>query len=89
MDEPPQTWSNPPGYSYPPHAHDYRKTLVCMKGSMRVTLHLKNGERFVQLEPGDFVDIPARAIHSVAVGPEGVTCQETHHRDLKTRRPDL
>ena len=89
MAEESETWSNGPGYTYPPHAHDYRKTLVCMKGSLRVTLHMKNGERFVQLEVGDFVDIPARTMHSMVVGPQGVTCSETHHRDLKSRRPAL
>lgn len=71
---PVSTWSNPPGDTYPPHAHSYRKILCCLEGS--VTFHTPDGD--VQLEQGQRLDLHAGTTHSATVGAQGVRCAEAH-----------
>jgi quercetin dioxygenase-like cupin family protein len=68
----PRTWSDGPGYEYPPHSHPYHKVLVCTAGS--ITFHLADGHR--HLQPGHRLDLPPGTVHSATVGPEGVTWME-------------
>ena len=69
-----ERWTNGPGIEYATHTHPYRKVLVVEKGT--ITFHLD--ERDVQLEVGNRIDLPAGTPHGATVGPDGVTCLETH-----------
>ena len=70
------TWGNGPGDSYAVHAHNYRKHLVCLSGSICFTL--PQTTETVELEAGDTLDLPAGVAHSADVGKRGVQCAETH-----------
>jgi uncharacterized protein YjlB len=72
----PTPWSNGPLDRYSPHAHDYDKVLVCAAGSIRFGLP-GTGEE-VELSAGDRLDLPAGTGHDAFVGPDGVTCLESH-----------
>jgi mannose-6-phosphate isomerase-like protein (cupin superfamily) len=68
----PHAWSNAPGDGYAPHAHDYHKVLLCLRGS--IAFHTADGD--VELEAGDRLDVEPGTLHSATVGREGVTCLE-------------
>jgi uncharacterized protein YjlB len=72
----PGSWGNGPGDVYRAHAHAYDKVVVCAAGSITFGLP-RRGER-VALAVGDRLDLPAGTEHDAVVGPEGVTCLETH-----------
>lgn len=72
----PGSWSNGPLEQYAAHAHGYDKVLVCLSGSIR--FGLPDAGRFVDLGPGDRLDLPAPTRHDAVVGPAGVTCLEGH-----------
>ena len=69
-----ERWTNGPGIVYAMHTHLYRKVLVVEKGT--ITFHLET--RDVHLQPGNQIDLPAGTPHGATVGPDGVTCVETH-----------
>jgi len=56
-----------PGFIYHPHKHPETKYLVCLNGSMKVTV---NGETY-DFEPGDKLIIPGNTKHSAVVGKKG------------------
>lgn len=66
------TWTNPPFYRWPWHAHDVAKTIYCLRG--QVTFHTQHGD--VALSAGDRLDLPRGVGHAASVGPAGVTCVE-------------
>lgn len=72
----PNAWGDPPHETYAPHRHAYDKVLVAAEGS--ITFHLTELDRDVHLETGDRLELPAGALHSADVGPDGVTCLEAH-----------
>ena len=72
----PGSWSNGPHDVYSPHAHGFDKVLVCAAGSIRFGLP-RTGEQVV-LAVGDRLDLPAGTEHEAVVGPDGVTCLESH-----------
>jgi uncharacterized protein YjlB len=72
----PGPWSNGPYDTYAPHEHGYDKVLVCAAGSIRFGLP-RTGEH-VDLAVGDRLDLPAGTEHGATVGPDGVTCLESH-----------
>lgn len=72
----PGPWSNGPHDTYSPHRHGYDKVLVCAAGSIRFGLPA-TGEH-VDLAVGDRLDLPAGTGHEARVGPDGVTCLESH-----------
>ncbi len=72
----PGPWSNGPHDVYSPHAHGFDKVLVCAAGSIRFGLP-RTGEQVV-LAVGDRLDLPAGTEHEAVVGPDGVTCLESH-----------
>jgi uncharacterized protein YjlB len=72
----PGSWSNGPFDRYSPHEHGYDKVLVCASGSIRFGLP-GTGEH-VDLAVGDRLDLPAGTVHEAFVGPDGVTCLESH-----------
>jgi quercetin dioxygenase-like cupin family protein len=69
-------WSNGPGDTYDWHNHTYDKHLVCVEGS--IVFHTDAGDH--ELAAGDELDLPAGTRHAATVGPQGVTCEESHGR---------
>ncbi len=73
----PYSLSNAPGDTYAVHSHTYDKVLYCVRGSIRFVLPDRpEGERAIDLSPGDCMILPARTRHSAEVGPHGVICLE-------------
>jgi hypothetical protein len=68
----PRSWSNGPGDTYAWHAHDYRKVLFCLEGS--IVFHTREGD--VELVGGDRLDLEPGTQHAATVGPTGVACVE-------------
>lgn len=66
------TWSNAPGDVYAEHVHAYRKTITCVRGSIR----FKMTDGATELGPGDRLVIEPGTRHSAVVGPEGCACRE-------------
>lgn len=59
----------PPGTRFPPHTHAVDKVDAVLSGRFRITL----GEGAVELRAGDWVEVPAGAVHSAeVVGEEPV-----------------
>ena len=74
----PCDWSNSPGDTYPPHAHDYDKVIVVVRGSITWTLGALETNQTVETYAGDRINLPRGTIHAAEVGPEGVICLEGH-----------
>ncbi len=72
-----ERWTNGPGATYAVHDHPYDKRLVVKRGS--ITFHLTREGRDVPLRAGDKLTLLAGTPHGATVGPDGVTCVETHH----------
>lgn len=70
------TWSNGPGDRYGAHDHAYDKVIVVVDGS--IDFGLPGSAQVVSLRAGDRLELPAGTIHDARVGPDGVTCEETH-----------
>jgi mannose-6-phosphate isomerase-like protein (cupin superfamily) len=66
------SWGNGPGETYGWHDHPYRKTLVCLEGT--IVFHTDDGD--LPLAPGDVLELPAGTRHAATVGPAGVCCAE-------------
>ena len=72
----PYRWSNGPGDTYPPHSHPYHKVIFVVEGS--ITFGLPEEGEYLQLHPGDRLDLPAGVLHDAQVGAQGVICLEAH-----------
>lgn len=70
----PAPWSNGPGDTYAAHSHGYDKVLVVAAGS----IVFGAGGAPVPLGVGDRLELPAGTDHDARVGPDGVTCLESH-----------
>ncbi len=68
----PYAWSNVPRDMYAPHAHDYHKVLLCLRGD--IVFHTDDGD--FELGAGDRIDLEPGTLHAASVGGEGVTCLE-------------
>jgi len=68
----PHSWGNAPGERYAAHAHDYRKVLYCVTGS--IVFHTRDGD--LALQPGDRLEIDPGTEHAATVGDDGVMCLE-------------
>jgi hypothetical protein len=71
----PSPWSNGPGDTYGAHRHGYDKVLVVASGSIVFGTSIAGP---VSLAAGDRLDLPAGTDHDAVVGPDGVTCLESH-----------
>jgi quercetin dioxygenase-like cupin family protein len=69
-------WSNAPGDTYSAHSHAYHKMICVIRGSITFGLPAENKE--YSLSAGDQLELPAGTMHEALVGPEGVTCYESH-----------
>jgi mannose-6-phosphate isomerase-like protein (cupin superfamily) len=56
-----------PNFVYDPHQHEETNYLVCLEGSMELTV----GDINVDFQPGDKLIIPHHTIHFGKVSPEG------------------
>ena len=72
----PHSWGNDPGDSYGWHAHDYKKVLYCVSGS--IVFHTHDGD--LALEPGDRLEVDPGTEHAATVGDDGVLCLEAAAR---------
>ena len=72
----PYEWSNAPGDTYAPHAHDYDKVIIVVRGS--ITWVLPETGQTIDTHPGDRIELPRGTWHAAEVGPEGVMCLEGH-----------
>lgn len=70
----PAPWSNRPGDAYAAHHHGYDKVLVAASGS--IVFGTEAGP--IELTLGDRLELPAGTVHDARVGPDGVTCLESH-----------
>jgi uncharacterized protein YjlB len=76
----PHSWSNGSGDRYMVHSHDTHKVLYCVEGGIWFTLP-DEGDRTIELEPGDRLDLPAGVRHGAIASMDGVTCLEAHRSD--------
>jgi len=63
----PELVENEPGFVYELHQHPETKLIVCLEGSMKVTINGKEHE----FEPGDKIRIPGNTPHSAVAGKNG------------------
>jgi len=69
-------WSNLPDDVYPSHTHGYHKVLYVVDGTIRFDFPTRSES--YNLQAGDRLDLPAGIRHSATVGPDGVSCLESH-----------
>jgi len=69
-------WSNQPGDKYPGHTHGYHKIIYVLNGSIKFDLPTRH--ETLTLRTGDKLELPSGIRHLATVGPEGVTCLESH-----------
>jgi mannose-6-phosphate isomerase-like protein (cupin superfamily) len=69
-------WSNRPDEVQIGHTHGYHKVLCVVEGSIKIDC--PSNHKAFTLNPGDRLDLPAGIRHSAIVGPQGVTCLESH-----------
>jgi len=74
----PYDWSNSPGDTYPPHAHDYDKVIIVVRGSITWMLGAPETPQTIETCAGDRIDLPRGTLHAAEVGPVGVICLEGH-----------
>ncbi|MEA2622040.1 MAG: hypothetical protein QOH61_950 [Chloroflexota bacterium] len=72
----PAAWSNGPLDRYAAHRHDYDKVLVAAAGS--IEFEMPEIGQSADLAEADRLDLPAGTLHAAVVGPDGVTCLESH-----------
>ena len=72
----PYHWSNRPHDTYSAHTHSYDKVIYVVRGS--ITFGLPELGQQLTLKAGDRLDLPANTVHNAEVGPQGVTCLESH-----------
>lgn len=65
----PKLIKDKPNFIYEPHQHPETKYLVCLEGSMKVTVKGKD----YYFEPGDKLIVSGNTEHSAIVGENGCT----------------
>lgn len=60
-------WQDGPGVYYPDHTHPAETAHIILEGEMT----LIQGGVTQTFRPGDRCDVPARAVHSARMGPNG------------------
>ena len=74
----PYDWSNSPGDTYPPHAHDYDKVIIVVRGSITWMLGAPETPQTIATCAGDRIALPRGTLHAAEVGPVGVICLAGH-----------
>jgi len=75
----PFTWHNGPNDAYSPHTRSYTRVIYVLKGA--ATFHFPETGEDVTIKPGDRLEISARTLHGITVGPEGIVCLEAAIRN--------
>lgn len=70
------SWSNAPHDVYAAHSHPYSKVIYVVQGS--ITFGLPESGKYIALQAGDRLDLPAGVVHEALVGAWGVVCLEAH-----------
>jgi quercetin dioxygenase-like cupin family protein len=65
----PTRWTDAPGATYAPHAHDHDESLWCLHGSIDFVI---SGATY-SLTAGDRLQLPAGTVHAAKAGPGGAT----------------
>jgi mannose-6-phosphate isomerase-like protein (cupin superfamily) len=60
-------WQDRPSAFYPDHTHDAETAHIILSGEMTLTMY----GRTVTYRPGERCDVPAGAVHSAKMGPQG------------------
>jgi quercetin dioxygenase-like cupin family protein len=60
-------WHDRPNASYPEHTHNTETAHIILNGEMTLTMY----GRAITYREGERCDVPAGAIHSAKMGPEG------------------
>ena len=60
-------WQDAPNASYPDHTHATETAHVILSGEMTVTMDSESRT----YRPGERCDVPAGAVHSAQMGPNG------------------
>ena len=68
-------WSRESGDRFPVQRYNIARVIYCIEGGIWFTL-TDEGDRTIELEPGDRIDILAGIRHGAIVGMDGVTCLE-------------
>lgn len=63
----PYVWQDPPNGFYPDHSHPTETAHIILSGEM--TLHIYG--RDATYSAGERCDVPAGAVHSARMGPQG------------------
>lgn len=69
------TWSNDPGTTKDPETSDSDRIICVVDGMVRFTLP-DSGEEYIDVMPGDRLELPAGVKHGMMVGPAGVKAVE-------------
>ncbi|KJZ75917.1 hypothetical protein HIM_04741 [Hirsutella minnesotensis 3608] len=67
------TWSDSPNAYYPPHSHAGATTHYILAGGLTLWYPEEADRQKVTFGVGDRVDVNARRVHEVWIGPEGCT----------------
>ncbi len=60
-------WEDSPNANYPDHRHDAITAHIVLEGEMTLTTEGKART----FKPGERFDVPANAVHSAQIGPQG------------------
>jgi hypothetical protein len=74
----PFTWTGLPNNIYYLQRLAYRRILWVVEGSMMV--ELPEESRYIKLDKGDRLELPAGAPHQIMVGSKGLVCMEAQRR---------
>ncbi|KAI0185936.1 hypothetical protein EV127DRAFT_191509 [Xylaria flabelliformis] len=67
------TWTDAPNAYYSPHSHNGLTTHLIVDGQLTITFPKDASPSKTTYSVGDRVDVEARRLHEVWVGPQGCT----------------
>ncbi|KAJ8123948.1 hypothetical protein ONZ43_g213 [Nemania bipapillata] len=67
------TWTDGPNAYYSPHSHDSLTTHLIVEGQLTITYPRDDNPSKTTYSVGDRVDVDARRVHEVWIGPQGCT----------------
>jgi hypothetical protein len=67
------TWTDGPNAHYPPHTHSGLTTHLILDGQLTITYPADKEPKKETFGPGGRIDVDARQLHEVWIGPQGCT----------------
>ncbi|KAI1357795.1 hypothetical protein F5Y08DRAFT_346364 [Xylaria arbuscula] len=67
------TWTDAPNAHYSPHSHNGLTTHLIVRGQLTITYPKDENPTRTTHSVGDRVDVDARRVHEVWIGPQGCT----------------